>query len=82
MITDTTEQALAFQISTFSRMSPQQRWKATFDLNNLSQKLVKAGITERHPEYTDAQLQLAFIRTRLSEELFLKVYPEADKIVP
>jgi hypothetical protein len=82
MITDTTEQALAFQISTFSRMSPQQRWKATFDLNNLSQKLVKAGIVKRHPDYDQQQINLAFIRTRLSEELFLKLHPEAKAVLP
>lgn len=70
------------QIETFNRMSPQQRWKAAFDLNNLTQKLVKAGIIARHPAYDQRQLHLAFIRTRLTEDIFLKIYPEASEIIP
>ena len=82
MKSDTTEQAQAAQVEIFRRMRPEQRLKAVFDLTALSHKLLRAGIRHRHPEYSSAQVQLAFIRSRLPRVLFLQAYPDVEDIKP
>ena len=82
MKSDTTRQAEAAQVEIFRKMTPDQRLEAAFDLTALSHKLLRAGIKHRHPEYSSAQVQLAFIRSRLPEELFVQVYPNVEDIKP
>jgi len=46
----------------------------------LQRKLILSGIKSRHPEYSDKEVEYAFKRLVLGDELFKKVYPN-EKIV-
>jgi hypothetical protein len=75
---DTTLEAFRVQCDIFSRLTPTERLRRTFDLMDFAERLSAAGIRQRHPEYTDEQVRVALIRMRLGDELFKRVYPHTE----
>jgi hypothetical protein len=81
MKADTSPQAESMQIAVLKKMGPEKRFRAGLELTRTSLILLKAGIINRHPEYTEEQIQLALIKTILPEHLFKAAYPQADEIL-
>ena len=79
---DTISHAEKVQLDIFRRMTPEKRLQAAIDLAQTSRKLLKEGVSTRHPEYNEDQIRLAVIRLMLGEDLFLTAYPNAKDIVP
>lgn len=79
---DTTSHAEKVQLDIFRRMKPEKRLQAAIDLAQTSRKLLKEGVSTRHPKYNEDQIRLAVIRLMLGEELFLAAYPNAKDIMP
>jgi hypothetical protein len=79
---DTTPEAFERQIGIYANMSAQQRLGIGLDLTLLSRSMLRDGIRSRHPEYSEAQVRLAFLRVWLGRELFLRAYPGAPEIEP
>jgi hypothetical protein len=79
---DTTSQSEKVQLGIFRRMKSEKRLQAAIDLAQTSRKLLKEGVSTRHPEYNEDQIRLAVIRLMLGEDLFLRAYPNAKDILP
>ena len=79
---DTTSHAEKVQLDIFRRMKPEKRLQAAIDLAQTSRKLLKEGVSTRHPEYNENQIRLAVIRLMLGEELFLTAYPNGKDLLP
>ena len=76
--TDTSREAMKIRSNILSKMSIEEKAKITFELCEFSREVSKAGIRDRHPEYTERQVQLALIKLILGKELFAKVYPGVE----
>ncbi len=51
------------------------RLRLAFDLSDQVWKTTEAGIRRRHPDYSDEQVRLAFVRMRLGNDLFQIGFP-------
>jgi len=78
---DTTEEAARVQREVYRRMSPARRLQLIFEMNENLRELLAAGVRDRHPDYTEAQVKLAVIRLWLGRDLFTRAYP-GQHIVP
>jgi len=76
--TDTTPEARRVQIEILRRMGFEGRLKAAFALNRMTRELARSGIRERHPDYTDEQVELALRRIMWGDKLFREVYPGVE----
>ncbi len=76
--TDTAPQARAVQLQALRRMGISGRAAMTFELTRALRQTVRAGIRQRHPDYTEEEVHLALMRLTLGEELFHEVFPESD----
>ncbi len=75
---DTTEEAARVQGEIFRRMTGEKRLELAFQMTaDLRQRLAE-GVRQRHPEYSERQIQLGVIRLTLGDELFRIVYPGVD----
>jgi hypothetical protein len=74
--------SISIQLDVYRRMSPGARLRVALELTELSRRLVAEGIRQRHPEYSDAQAQLAFLRLWLGDDLFRKAYPRKPELEP
>jgi len=79
---DTSEDAFRAQIDAYRRMSPDARLRAGLELTEMSRRLLADGIRRRHPEYTEDQVRMAFLRHWLGPELFRKAYPGLPELDP
>jgi hypothetical protein len=72
---DTTEEAARIQAAVFRRMTPEKRLEMAFQMTAELRRRLAEGVRQRHPDYTERQMQLAVIRLTLGEGLFRLVYP-------
>jgi hypothetical protein len=75
---DTTLEAALVQLEIYRRMPPSRRLEQALELSDTLRKVVAAGVRNRHPEYTDAQVKLAVTRLYLGADLFRQVYPGVE----
>jgi hypothetical protein len=75
---DTTPEAAWVQIEVFRRMPAHQRLELAVHMSDALVATVAAGVRSRHPEYTEAQVQLAVIRLRLGDASFQMAYPGTE----
>ncbi len=75
---DTAPEARAVHIQALRRMGISGRAAMTFELTRALRQTVRAGIRQRHPDYTKEEVHLALMRLTLGEELFHEVFPESD----
>jgi hypothetical protein len=75
---DTTVKAARVQFDIFRNMQPQQRLELALKMSTSLRNVALAGVRNRHPEYTDPQVKLAYARLTLGEKLFRDVYPGLD----
>ncbi len=79
---DTSPKAYQTQLDIFRAMTPEQRLQRGSELSELCRGLLADGVKYRHPKYDEQEIRLAVIRIELGDELFLKVYPYAEHIIP
>ena len=79
---DTNVDAYNKQLEIFQAMTPEERLQRGSELSQFTRGLLADGVKLRHPEYTANEIRLAVIRLELGDELFLKVYPHAENILP
>ena len=77
---DTSPEADELQFKIIREMLPEKRLRLLFDFIESGRRLLEEGIRYRHPEYTDEDVRLASIRARLGDELFKRVYPNANLV--
>lgn len=75
---DTTREAFMTQFGVYGRMTPVQRLQVAFKMSDFLRDIAAAGVRNRHPDYTEAQVRQAVIRQTLGDDLFRKAYPGAD----
>jgi len=81
-MSDTTPDFEKIQIEFFKKMSSNRKWKIIINFIELQRKLILLGIKSRHPEYSDEEVEYAFKRLLLGDELFKKVYPNGKIVDP
>jgi len=72
---DTTPEAYRIQIEALRRMGPEGRARMSFGFCDLMHEIIRTGIRQRHPDYDDVQVKLAFIRLTSGKEVFDKFFP-------
>src|SRR5438874_5415273 len=61
---DTTEEAARVQREIYHQMPPSRRLQLIFEMNEDLRELLAAGVRDRHPDYTEAQVKLEFTARR------------------
>ena len=79
---DTNSEAALVQLDVYRRMAPVARLRVGLELCAMSRRLLADGIRKRHPEYSDAQVHLAFLRLWLGDTLFRLAYPAQPELAP
>lgn len=79
---DTTADAHAVQRDIYRRLDGRGRLDIMFRLNDTVRHLAMSGIRARHPDYTDAQVRLAYARLRLGDSLARCVWPDSTLVDP
>jgi hypothetical protein len=79
---DTSPAARTVQRETYLRLGGAGRVAIQFRLTSLVWETALAGIRCRHPEYSDAQAQMALWRLRLGDDLVSKAWPDRELVDP
>lgn len=79
---DTSDDAAAVQLEVYRRMGPERRLRVGLELTEISRRLLRDGVAHRHPEYSEAEVRLAFLRLWLGAELFRHAYRGAPELAP
>ncbi len=58
---DTSSAALERQRETFRRMTPEQRLAVAAEMSDEIRAVAEAGIRQRHPDYSDAEIRAALV---------------------
>jgi len=61
-LSDTTPRAAAIQLQLYRQASPSRRAQIAVELSNAARSTTIAGIRRRHPEYSQQETALAFLR--------------------
>jgi hypothetical protein len=79
---DTDEDAHRAQAEAYRRMGGSGRVAVAFRLTEMARQNSLAGIRRRHPEYDDTQVQRAYGRLVLGDDLARAVWPDHDLVDP
>lgn len=79
---DTSAEAASVQLDVYRRMSPVARLRVGLELTAMSRRLLADGVRRRHPEYSDEQVRLAFLRLWLGADLFRAAYAGKPELEP
>jgi hypothetical protein len=79
---DTTADARDVQREAYRRLGGVGRMAILFRLTALVRETALAGIRSRHPEYDDAQVQMAWRRLALGDDLARKAWPDRELVDP
>lgn len=80
--TDTTPDAEEIRFDILRRLTGNQRVQMAVEMTEEANDICRAGIAFRHPEYSPEDVQLAFVRLRLGEDLFREVKPTGPFLEP
>ena len=75
---ETTQDAFLKQIEAFKKLSPEKRLEMIFQLSDNFHETIRAGIRQRHPDYTPRQVTQALLKLTLEKNLYYQVFPEND----
>jgi hypothetical protein len=79
---DTAADAHDVQREIYRGMSGATRLAIAFELTEAVRRLTVAGIRRRHPEYSEDEVQSAWARLRLGDELCSEVWPDRPLVRP
>lgn len=63
------------QIEFYRKLSGEERLKIAFELSEMTFKIMKDGIHDAHPDWSQDQIHFAAMRHLLPKPLFHKAYP-------
>jgi hypothetical protein len=66
---DTAPEALAVQLECLRKMTPQQRVRQMCAMSRRIKRMAFAAIRRRHPDFTEAEVQLRFIELAYGKSL-------------
>ena len=67
-VSDTTPAAEALQLQIYRRMSAAQKLLLGFEMSEFARELQRAGIRQRHPDWSDAQVDRELLRLAFSPQ--------------
>ena len=73
---DTDVAAYEMQRQIYVQLGGKGRLATAFRLTDSVRRFAIAGIRQRHPDYTKAQVQQAFARLRLGDDLERAIWPD------
>jgi hypothetical protein len=79
---DTDAAAHQVQHQIYLRLGGSERIAIAFRLSDSVRRLAIAGIRQRHPDYSDAQVQQAFARLRLGDAVLRAMWPDRALVDP
>jgi hypothetical protein len=79
---DTDVAADEVQRRIYSQLGGKGRLAIAFRLTASVRRFALAGIRQRHPGYTEAQVQQAFARLRLGDDLVRAIWPDRTLVDP
>lgn len=79
---DTTPDAEHFRIRFLQSLTGSQRVDLAVEMTEDIHRVSRAGIAARHPEYSEADVQTAFVRLLLGDELFKAARPNDALLAP
>ncbi len=79
---DTSSESHAVQIAIYRRLGPSRRVEIAARLSAETRELTRAGIRARHPEYSDAEVEIAGRRLWLGDDLFRRAWPKSPLVEP
>jgi hypothetical protein len=79
---DTTPQATQVQVDIWRRMGPEGRVSLMLEMCEQVANTSKAGIRQRHPDYSNDQVQDAFLFILWGRETYQRVFPTRTLPVP
>lgn len=79
---DTSAEADAMQLDAYRRMGGMARVRVAFQLTAMVRAAALAGIRSRHPAYSERQMEQAWQRLALGDELFAEVFPGQEPVEP
>jgi hypothetical protein len=79
---DTTSDAWQVQRDVYRRLGGAERISIAFRLGRLARETALAGIRSRHPDYSEAEAQMALRRLVLGDEIVRAVWPGARLLEP
>ncbi|MCB9605660.1 MAG: hypothetical protein H6716_03660 [Polyangiaceae bacterium] len=77
---DTAPAAHTVQLRLYRQMSPEQRSALALRMSDEIREIAAAGIRQRHPEYTEAEVRRALVCLLYGRESAQRVWP--DERVP
>jgi hypothetical protein len=81
-VSDTSPEAFGVQIECVRRLGPEGRGRRALEMSQSSRSLLRAGIRQRHPDYTEREVDLALFRLLLAPELWRAAYSDAPDLAP
>lgn len=79
---DTSQEAHEVQLAIWRRMGAAGRHALVMSMSEELRELSRSGIRMRHPDYTEAEVELALRRLMWGDVLFQQVYPEHTALAP
>jgi hypothetical protein len=77
---DTHEEARDVQLGVYRRMSPERRAEIALELSEDVRRIAREGIRQRHPDYSDRDVQHALIALIYGQDVARRLWP--DSTVP
>jgi hypothetical protein len=79
---DTSRDAHDVQIALYRRRGGAWRLQTSLRLSDFTRRLTKAGIRDRHPEYSEEQVRRAFMRLMHGDEVARAIWPNEPLVSP
>ena len=79
---DTDADALEAQRAIYRRMTPAERVERMAEMCDELKVVALAGIRARHPAYSDADADAAYLRLTLGDDLFRRAFPTRPVLPP
>jgi len=76
MSLDTDARAAAVQLEVLRRLSAEERARITIEMSEQAFEVARQGIRQRHPEHTDEDVRLAFLRLLHGDDVVRRIYPD------
>jgi hypothetical protein len=79
---DTSIEAEHFRFDVLRSLTGSQRVQMAAEMTDEVNQICRDGIADRHPEYSVDQVQIAFVRLLLGDDLFMAACPGAELLSP
>ena len=79
---DTSPEAHAAQMEVDRRLGPERRLELALRMSGAARLTTAAGIRDRHPEYSEADVRWALFRLIHGDDLFRRAWPNAPLLAP